>query len=73
MRLLFALIHSCLNPSGGAALAPRELLELLAPRGVDRRTLTAGFSITNATQSSMMYSLGSICPRKDFGLTWGVL
>jgi hypothetical protein len=29
--LLFASIHSCLDSSGGAALAMRELLELLSP------------------------------------------
>ena len=29
-RLLFASIHSCLDPASGAALAMRELLELMA-------------------------------------------
>jgi hypothetical protein len=42
MRLLFASIHSYLDPSGGAALSTRELLELLAARGADCRALTAG-------------------------------
>jgi hypothetical protein len=42
MRLLFASIHSYLDPSGGAALSTRELLELLAARGTDCRVLTAG-------------------------------
>ena len=42
MRLLFASIHSYLDPSGGAALSTRELLELLAARGADCRVLTAG-------------------------------
>jgi hypothetical protein len=42
MRLLFASIHSHLDPSGGAALSTRELLELLAARGADCRALTAG-------------------------------
>ena len=34
-RLLFASIHGYLDPSSGAALATRDLLELLAARGVD--------------------------------------
>ena len=42
MRLLFASIHSYLDPSSGAALATRELLELLAGRGIDCRALSAG-------------------------------
>jgi glycosyltransferase involved in cell wall biosynthesis len=42
MRLLFASIHSYLDPSGGAALSTRELLELLAARGADCRVLTTG-------------------------------
>jgi glycosyltransferase involved in cell wall biosynthesis len=41
-RLLFASIHCYLDPSSGAALATRELLELLAARGWDCRTLTCG-------------------------------
>jgi glycosyltransferase involved in cell wall biosynthesis len=40
--LLFASIHSYLDPSSGAALATRELLELLASRGWDCRSLTCG-------------------------------
>lgn len=42
MRLLFASIHCYLDPSGGAALSMRELLELMAARGADCRVLTAG-------------------------------
>jgi glycosyltransferase involved in cell wall biosynthesis len=41
-RLLFASIHSYIDPSSGAALASRELLELLAARGWDCRALTCG-------------------------------
>ena len=41
-RLLFASIHSYLDPSSGAALATRELLELLAGRGWDCRALACG-------------------------------
>ena len=42
MRLLFSSIHSYLDPSSGAAMATRELLELLAVRGMDCRVLSAG-------------------------------
>jgi hypothetical protein len=42
MRLLFSSIHSYLDPSSGAALATREMLELLAGRGMDCRVLSAG-------------------------------
>jgi len=41
-RLLFASIHSYLDPSSGAALATRELLELMAARGWDCRALACG-------------------------------
>ena len=41
-RLLFASTHSYLDTSSGAALATRELLELLAARGWDCRALTCG-------------------------------
>lgn len=41
-RLLFASVHGYLDPSSGAALATRDVLELLAGRGVDCRALTAG-------------------------------
>jgi hypothetical protein len=41
-RLLFASIHSYLDPSSGAALATRELLELLAARDWDCRAFTCG-------------------------------
>jgi hypothetical protein len=42
MRLLFSSIHCYLDPSGGAALCTRELLEALAARGADCRVLSAG-------------------------------
>ena len=42
MRLLFSSIHCYLDPSSGAALCTRELLELLAGRGADCRMLTTG-------------------------------
>jgi glycosyltransferase involved in cell wall biosynthesis len=40
--LLFASIHCCLDPSSGAALATRDVLELLAARGWDCRALCCG-------------------------------
>ncbi len=42
MRILFSSIHCYLDPSSGAALCTRELLELLAERGPDCRVLTMG-------------------------------
>jgi glycosyltransferase involved in cell wall biosynthesis len=41
-RLLFASCHGYLDPSSGAALATRDLLELLASRGVDCRVFSTG-------------------------------
>jgi len=41
-RLLFASIHSYLDPSSGAAMASREVLEVLTARGWDCRALACG-------------------------------
>ena len=41
-RLLFASIHAYVDPSNGASTASRDLLELLADRGVDCRSLSMG-------------------------------
>jgi glycosyltransferase involved in cell wall biosynthesis len=41
-RLLFASVHSPIDPSSGAALATRDVLELLTTRGWDCRMLAAG-------------------------------
>ena len=41
-RLLFASTHCLLDPSSGAALATRDLLEGLAARGVDCRAVCGG-------------------------------
>jgi glycosyltransferase involved in cell wall biosynthesis len=41
-RLLFVSLHSYLDPSSGAALCTRELLERLNARGVECRAFTAG-------------------------------
>ena len=42
LRLLFASCHSYVDPSSGAALATRDLLELLWARGHDCRAFAAG-------------------------------
>jgi glycosyltransferase involved in cell wall biosynthesis len=42
MRLLFASTHGYLYPSSGAALATREILQLLSARGTDCRVLSTG-------------------------------
>lgn len=41
-RLLFASCHGYVDPSSGAALATRDVLELLAAGGVDCRVLSTG-------------------------------
>lgn len=41
-RLLFASCHSYLDPSSGAALTTRDVLELLAERGIDCRVFSTG-------------------------------
>lgn len=41
-RHLFASIHCDLDPSSGAVLATRDLLEILAARGWNCRSLTCG-------------------------------
>lgn len=42
LRVLFASVHCYVDPSSGAALATRDLLELLAGRGHDCRVLSTG-------------------------------
>ncbi|SIO58948.1 Glycosyltransferase involved in cell wall bisynthesis [Singulisphaera sp. GP187] len=41
-RLLFASCHSYIDPSSGAAWATRDVLELLAARGVECRAISTG-------------------------------
>jgi len=41
-RLLFASVHGYADPSSGAAWATRDILELLAARGVDCRVVSTG-------------------------------
>ena len=59
-RLLFASCHGYLDPSSGAMLATRDILELLAARGVDCRVLSTGvFDFERETPlESVLDSLG---------------
>lgn len=41
-RLLFASCHGYIDPSSGAALSTRDLMELFASRGIDARVLSTG-------------------------------
>lgn len=41
-RLLFASVHGYIDPASGAACATRDVLELLAARGVDCRAVSTG-------------------------------
>ena len=59
MRLLFASTHSYLDPSSGAALCTRELLELLAARGMDCRVFCAGV-LDHEQETSVDEVLGSL-------------
>jgi glycosyltransferase involved in cell wall biosynthesis len=72
-RLLFASIHSYLDPSSGAALATRELLELLAGRGWDCRALTCGvLDYQNETPiEDVLASIGRPTPRSGAALSRG--
>jgi glycosyltransferase involved in cell wall biosynthesis len=72
-RLLFASIHSYLDPSSGAALATRELLELLAGRGWDCRALTCGvLDYQNETPiEDVLASIERPTPRSGAALSRG--
>ena len=70
MRLLFASIHSDLDPSGGAALSTRELLELLAARGADCRALTAGVLDYERETTLMKCSRVRNCRSRGFVPLW---
>jgi hypothetical protein len=72
-RLLFASIHSYLDPSSGAALATRELLELLAARGWDCRALACGL-LDYAQETPLEHVLAAVdrpVPRVDAALSRG--
>ncbi len=60
MRLLFASIGSYIDLSSGAALCTKELLELLASRGMDCRALCAGVldHERDATPGDVVASVG---------------
>jgi glycosyltransferase involved in cell wall biosynthesis len=72
-RLLFASIHSYLDPSSGAALATRELLELLAARGWDCRAFTCGvLDYQNETPiENVLASIERPAPRSGAALSLG--
>jgi len=72
-RLLFASIHSYIDPSSGAALATRELLELLAARGWDCRALTCGvLDYQNETPlEDVLAAIERLTPRVGAGLSRG--
>jgi glycosyltransferase involved in cell wall biosynthesis len=72
-RLLFASTHSYLDPSSGAALATRELLELLAGRGWDCRALACGvLDYQNETPiEDVLASIGRPTPRSGAALSRG--
>src|SRR5271156_1964852 len=72
-RLLFASIHSYLDPSSGAALATREVLELMAGRGWDCRALTCGvLDFAQETQlDDVLATLERPSPRMAAALSLG--
>ncbi|WP_165231482.1 hypothetical protein [Aquisphaera insulae] len=59
MRLLFSSIHCLLDPSSGAAIATRELLELLSGRGAECRAFTAGV-LDDEEDPSLDQALGTL-------------
>lgn len=73
MRLLFASIHSYLDTSSGAALCTKELLELLAARGMDCRVFCAGV-LDHERETSLdelLATLGFSASRLQAGLSNG--
>lgn len=72
-RLLFASCHGYLDPSSGAALATRDVLELLAARGVDCRALSTGvLDFERETPlGSVLDPLGAPYERAGAALTGG--
>ncbi|WP_165225545.1 hypothetical protein [Aquisphaera insulae] len=59
MRLLFSSIHCLLDPSSGAAIATRELVELLSGRGSECRAFTAGV-LDYEEETSLDQALGTL-------------
>jgi hypothetical protein len=71
-RLLFASCHCYLDPSSGAALATRDVLELLATRGIDCRALTAGlFDFDRETRFEHVFANLGISPTPAHALLGG--
>lgn len=64
-RLLFASTHCLLDPSSGAALATRDLLELLAARGVECRAVCGGVLDYEApTALAPVLTAAGLAPRR---------
>ncbi len=59
MQLRFASIHGLLDPSSRAAIATRELLELLSGRGSECRAFTAGV-LDDEEETSLEQALGTL-------------
>jgi glycosyltransferase involved in cell wall biosynthesis len=74
-RLLFASVHGYLDPSSGAALATRDILELLTRRGVDCRVLSTGvldFEAETPLEHALA-ALGESTARTDIELADGTV
>ncbi len=59
MRLLFSSIDGLLDPSSGAAIATRELVELLSGRASECRAFTAGV-LDDKEETSLDQALGAL-------------
>jgi hypothetical protein len=72
-RLLFASTHCYLDPSSGAALATRELLELLAARGWDCRARACGVLDyqENTPLANVLAAIEQPTPRSAAALSLG--
>ena len=73
-RLLFASTHCLADPSSGAALATRDILELLAARGVDCRALCCGVLDYERPTAvgSVLDGLGAAARRAEASLPGGL-
>ena len=72
-RLLFASVHGYLDPASGAALATRDLLELLTTRRVDCRVLSTGvldFEVETPLETTLD-ALGESTERAEVDLPSG--
>jgi hypothetical protein len=69
-RLLFASVHSYVDPSSGAALATRDLMELMAARGWECSALTAGLLDHEQDTPFGMCWIHSACLMTRPGCSW---